>query len=49
MSLLRHFDRLLRRMSLTAAAMLLTANAFAAYPERPITLIVIQCRTRPRG
>lgn len=40
MSLLRHFDRLLRRMSLTAAAMLLTANAFAAYPERPITLIV---------
>jgi tripartite-type tricarboxylate transporter receptor subunit TctC len=40
MSLFRNCAGLLRRISLTAAAMLLTANAFAAYPERPITLIV---------
>ncbi|KJK17249.1 MFS transporter [Burkholderiaceae bacterium 16] len=40
MSLFRNCAWLLRRISPIVAAMLLTANAFAAYPERPITLIV---------
>ena len=40
MSRFRNCARILIRASLTAVSMLLTANAFASYPERPITLIV---------